>query len=75
MDSPKSLLSIFSIVLSRVVNKSIPVRVHRGTGTVKEKVKPDPDPEPFQNQFLGSGTGTKTIYGIGLDSGPGLGRE
>ena len=57
----------------RVVNGSVPVRVHGGlgTGTLKEKV--EPDPEQFRNQFLGSKT--RTIYGMCLNPGPGLGRE
>ena len=59
----------------KVVNRSIPVRIHGGpgTGTIKEKVELDPDPEPFRNRFLG--TRTRTIYGIGMDPGPSLGRE
>ena len=59
---------------NRVVNGSVPVRVHSGPG-IKEKVEPDPEPEPFRNLFLGSGTGTRTIYGAGLDPGLGLGKE
>ena len=73
---PLVLFLTFSTVL-RVVNGSVPVRVHGGpeTGIVKEKVEPDLDPEPFRNQFLGSGTGTGTIYRTGLDPGSDLGRE
>ena len=61
----------------RNVNELALVWVHGGpgTGTVKEKVEPDLDLELFWNRFLGSGTGTRTIYGTGLDPGPGLGRE
>ena len=61
----------------RVVNGSVPVRVHGGPGTrtVKEKVEPNPEPEPFRNLFLGYGIETRTIYEAGLDPGPDLGRE
>ena len=67
--------------MGRVVNGSVPIRVHSrpGTETVKEKLEPDPDPEPFQNMFFYSateiGTRTGTLYGTGLDPGPDLGRK
>ena len=60
-------------VPTRVVNGSVLVQVHGGSRTVKEKVEPDPDPELIGNRFLGSGS--RTIYGTGLQLGPGLGRE
>ena len=59
----------------RVVNGSVHVQVHGGSGTVKKKVEPDPNREPFRNRFLGSGIETNIIYGTGLDPDPGLGRE
>ena len=63
----------------RVVNGPVPVLVYGGpgTGTVKEKVEPDSDMQPFWNRFLGSRTRTitRTIYVMGLDPDPGLGRE
>ena len=64
------------LLLCRVVNGSVPVRVHGGprTGTVKDKVELNPDPDPFWNRFLSSETETKTIYGTGLNPGPDLHR-
>lgn len=59
----------------RIVNGSVPDRVHDGsrTETVKDKMELDPDPEPFWNRFFSSGT--RTIYRMDLDMGPGLSRE
>ena len=66
-------ISPLFLVNHRIVNGSVPVRIHGGRETriVKEKVEPDPDLKPFRNQFLRSEIGTITIYGTGLDPNPG----